>query len=123
MKTADWLPELPAGKRDRRLLRARPQCQRNGGRQAGRRGADAAVLEGGIEAYEQAGGVLVKSSAPGVDVAAAPSVWVTRERPKIDRIACPWLIRRFIDPLAVFHFVAADGSRTWPTKWARSLTT
>ena len=71
-------------------------------------GADAAVLEGGIEAYEQAGGVLVKSSAPGVDVAAAPSVWVTRERPKIDRIACPWLIRRFIDPLAVFHFVAAD---------------
>ena len=27
-----------------------------------------------------------------------PSRWVTRERPKIDRIACPWLIRRFIDP-------------------------
>ena len=26
------------------------------------------------------------------------SRWVTRERPKIDRIACPWLIRRFIDP-------------------------
>ena len=37
-----------------------------------------------------------------------PSVWVTRERPKIDRIACPWLIRRFIDPLAIFHFVAAE---------------
>lgn len=33
------------------------------------------------------------------------SVWVTRERPKIDGIACPWLIRRFIDPEAVFHFV------------------
>ena len=32
--------------------------------------------------------------------------WVTRERPKIDRIACPWLIRRFIDPAAVFLFVA-----------------
>jgi hypothetical protein len=33
-------------------------------------------------------------------------VWVTRARPKIDRIACPWLIRRFVDPLAVFLFVA-----------------
>ena len=31
--------------------------------------------------------------------------WVTRERPKIDRIACPWLIRRFIDPEAEFLFV------------------
>ena len=32
--------------------------------------------------------------------------WVTRARPKTDRIACPWLIRRFIDPSAVFLFVA-----------------
>ena len=32
--------------------------------------------------------------------------WVTRERPKIDRIACPWLIRRFVDPRAVFLYVA-----------------
>jgi hypothetical protein len=31
--------------------------------------------------------------------------WVTRERPKIDRIACPWLIRRFIDPSAEFLYV------------------
>ena len=31
--------------------------------------------------------------------------WITRERPKIDRVACPWLITRFIDPGAVFHFV------------------
>ena len=34
------------------------------------------------------------------------SRWITRERPKIDRIACPWLIRRFIDPKARFLFVA-----------------
>ena len=33
--------------------------------------------------------------------------WVTRERPKIDRIACPWLITRFIDPAAEFLFVPA----------------
>ncbi|MDQ1314883.1 MAG: hypothetical protein QG662_992 [Pseudomonadota bacterium] len=33
--------------------------------------------------------------------------WVTRERPKIDRIACPWLIARFIDPAAEFQYVPA----------------
>ncbi len=33
--------------------------------------------------------------------------WVTRERPKIDRIACPWLIARFIDPQAEFLYVPA----------------
>jgi rhodanese-related sulfurtransferase len=35
------------------------------------------------------------------------SRWITRERPKIDRIACPWLIRRFIDPRAEFFYVPA----------------
>ena len=34
-----------------------------------------------------------------------PSRWITRERPKIDRIACPWLILRFIDPRAEFFYV------------------
>src|SRR6266508_3971892 len=34
--------------------------------------------------------------------------WVTRERPKTDRIACPWLIRKFIDPEAEFLYVPAD---------------
>ncbi len=34
--------------------------------------------------------------------------WITRERPKIDRIACPWLILRFIDAAAEFHYVPAD---------------
>jgi len=33
--------------------------------------------------------------------------WVTRERPKIDRVACPWLIARFIDPEAEFLYVPA----------------
>jgi hypothetical protein len=36
-----------------------------------------------------------------------PSAWITRERPKIDRIACPWLVLRFIDPRASFHYVPA----------------
>ena len=34
--------------------------------------------------------------------------WITRARPKIDRIACPWLIGRFIDPGAEFIFVAKE---------------
>mgnify|MGYP001186430199 CR=1 FL=1 len=34
--------------------------------------------------------------------------WITRARPKIDRVACPWLIRRFIDPAADFLFAAPD---------------
>ena len=34
-----------------------------------------------------------------------PSRWITRERPKIDRIACPWLVLRFIDPCAEFFYV------------------
>jgi len=34
--------------------------------------------------------------------------WVTRERPVVDRIACPWLIKRFVDPEAEFLYVPAD---------------
>lgn len=34
--------------------------------------------------------------------------WITREHVKVDRVACPWLIKKFIDPEAEFYFVAAD---------------
>jgi hypothetical protein len=34
--------------------------------------------------------------------------WITREKVKVDRVACPWLIRRFVDPQAEFLFVPAD---------------
>jgi hypothetical protein len=37
-----------------------------------------------------------------------PTRWVTRERPKIDRIACPWLVRRFVDADAEFLFVPTE---------------
>lgn len=37
--------------------------------------------------------------------------WVTRARPKVDRIACPWLIKRFVDPDAEFLYVPADQVR------------
>ncbi len=34
--------------------------------------------------------------------------WITREHVKVDRVACPWLIKKFVDPVAEFLFVAAD---------------
>lgn len=72
-------------------------------------GIDAVYLDGGIEAWRAQGGATsAKSSALGVPASLVRrSQWITRERPKIDRIACPWLIRRFIDPRAQFHYVAA----------------
>ena len=70
-------------------------------------GAKAEVLEGGFEAWAAGGGnpLLRPDRIPPRD-ARGRTVWVTRSRPKIDRIACPWLIRRFVDPGAVFLFVA-----------------
>lgn len=57
-------------------------------------------LEGGIEeGWRAAGGEFDHKPA------AANTRWVTRERPKIDRIACPWLIARFVDPDAEFLYV------------------
>jgi rhodanese-related sulfurtransferase len=60
------------------------------------------VLEGGMLGWAAAGLPLVPLSG----LPQTASLWVTRHRPKIDRIACPWLIRRFIDPAARFLFVA-----------------
>src|SRR6195952_2360159 len=68
-------------------------------------GAGAENLEGGVEAWRAAKGLLVRPDhVPPRDIKGR-TVWVTRARPKIDRIACPWLIRRFVDPDAVFLFV------------------
>lgn len=43
--------------------------------------------------------------------------WITRQRPKIDRIACPWLIRRFIDPGAEFFYVPAGEVLQKAAEW------
>jgi len=67
----------------------------------------ARYLEGGIEAWRETGGDLFTKPQN------SSSRWVTRERPKIDRIACPWLVRRFIDPGAEFLYVpVAEVKRT-----------
>jgi hypothetical protein len=68
-------------------------------------GLDARVLEGGYEAWTKAGLPLVDRAALAKLAPQRPSLWVTRRRPKIDRIACPWLIKRFLDPHARILFV------------------
>lgn len=69
-------------------------------------GIEADSLEGGFEAWRDAGALLVTPDKVPPQDDQGRTVWVTRVRPKVDRIACPWLIRRFIDPSAVFLFVA-----------------
>jgi rhodanese-related sulfurtransferase len=64
-------------------------------------GINAQVLTGGIFAWRDAGAPLI----PAAGLPERGTLWVTRHRPKIDRIACPWLIRRFIDPDADFLYV------------------
>ncbi len=73
-------------------------------------GVNARILDGGMDAYLAADGPIVRRTG-WHDPSAGPSRWVTRARPKIDRIACPWLIRRFIDRNAEIHFVAAEWVR------------
>lgn len=74
-------------------------------------GAMALLQSHGVKAEALAGGFVAwgESQLPLVPAARlsehSGSVWVTRHRPKVDRIACPWLIRRFVDPRARFLFV------------------
>lgn len=78
--------------------------------QLGARGIECGVLTGGFDEWRRNGlpTVRVRSEyrVPG------SSRWVTRERPKIDRLACPWLVRRFIDLHAVFFYVPAQAVRS-----------
>lgn len=77
-------------------------------------GVAAWLRHAGVPADSLEGGALAWAGAklPMVPVEKLPprdrqgrTLWVTRARPKVDRIACPWLIRRFVDPNAVFLFV------------------
>ena len=66
-------------------------------------GFEAMSLEGGFEAWKADGQMVLPAK-----LVNASKLWVTRHRPKIDRIACPWLIRRFVDEKAAFMFVQPD---------------
>ena len=69
------------------------------------RGVMAQVLEGGRSAWMDAGVPVVTRATLERFAPKSPSLWVTRRRPKIDRVACPWLIRRFIDRQARILYV------------------
>ncbi|WP_099868085.1 chromate resistance protein ChrB domain-containing protein [Pararhizobium haloflavum] len=68
-------------------------------------GLPAEILEGGFEAWRDAHQPLIPVDKLATTKSDGRTIWVTRARPKIDRIACPWLIRRFVDPNAIFLFV------------------
>ena len=86
-------------------------CRHGGGVSAGvaawlrAAGVEAETLDGGIHAWAQAGHPAVPESSLPPRNALGHTLWVTRSRPKVDRIACPWLIRRFVDRGATFLFV------------------
>lgn len=69
-------------------------------------GVGAEYLDGGFGAWQAAGLPLIDPARLPPRDAQGRTVWVTRARPKVDRIACPWLIRRFVDPRAIILFVA-----------------
>lgn len=72
-------------------------------------GFPASVLTGGMQRWLESGYATTRLRAE-LNVPGG-SRWVTRERPKIDRLACPWLVRRFIDPDALFFYVPAHRVR------------
>lgn len=103
---ADWGPDLEIGRPIFVACVHGHDVGKNACAALVAQGFAARYLEDGIEGWREAG--LPMAAKPG-----APTLWVTRERPKIDRIACPWLIRRFIDPDAQFLYVpAGDVART-----------
>ena len=85
-------------------------CHHGGERSAGvaawlrHRGVQSEVLEGGAGAWQAAGLPMVREAVLPPRDEKGRTRWVTRARPKVDRIACPWLIRRFVDPSAVILF-------------------
>ncbi len=99
-RVADWAGELPRASRVVAYCVHGHEVSRGVAKALGERGIAAQYLQGGIEeGWKAAGGALDRKAA------GANTRWVTRERPKIDRIACPWLIARFVDPDAEFLYV------------------
>ncbi len=102
---ADWAHEIPRGQQVVTICVRGKKVSQAAAAELRLKGIDAAALEGGNEAWAKAGLPTVAKRLGIGARGAAPSRWVTRVRPKIDRIACPWLIARFIDPAAKFFYV------------------
>ena len=97
---ASWAAELPPAARVAVYCVHGHEVSQNVARALCERGFRAQFVTDGIEEGLRAAGAAMMAKPKD-----APTRWITRERPKVDRIACPWLIRRFIDPGAEFLYV------------------
>src|SRR6476660_5566787 len=102
---AQWAPAIGGDRRVVLVCRYGHNLSQMVAAELRARGVPAQVLEGGYQGWEAAGLPLVTRSALERFAPKSPSLWVTRRRPKIDRVACPWLIRRFIDADARILYV------------------
>lgn len=82
------------------------------------RGISAEALEGGNHAWRDAGQPLLPASLIPARDATGGTLWITRQRPKVDRMACAWLIRRFVDRNARFLFVAPSALQAVADRFA-----
>jgi len=105
---AQWVPAIAAERHVFLVCRHGHNLSQMVAADLRERGVHAQVLEGGYQAWGEAGLPLVSKAALARFMPQRPSLWVTRRRPKIDRVACPWLIRRFIDADARILYVEPD---------------
>lgn len=97
-----WAVELPAAASIAVYCVHGHEVSQNVAKALCARGYKATFVKDGIEEGLRAAGHALMAKP-----ADAATRWITRERPKVDRIACPWLIKRFIDPAAEFLYVPA----------------
>jgi rhodanese-related sulfurtransferase len=101
-EVADWSRSLPAASAVVVYCVHGREVSQEVARALNESGVRARFLAGGLHEWQATGGATDPKPA------GASTRWVTRERPKIDRIACPWLVARFIDPGAEFLYVPTD---------------
>jgi len=102
-QVTSWARELPRAAQAVVYCVHGHEVSQNVAKALSERGFTARYLEGGIEeGWKAAGGALDRKPA------GAMTRWVTRERPKIDRIACPWFVSRFVDQDAEFLYVPPE---------------
>jgi len=99
-----WRADLPAGRGVIAYCADGADLSRAVVTSLRKNGVSASYLDGGLKGWTAA--KLPLRRARGAEQRA--SRWVTREHPKIDRIACPWLVSRFVDPFAEFIYVPAN---------------
>ncbi len=106
----DWLKFMPRHRKVVVYCVHGHEISRNAASAMSEAGLKVHFLEGRIDAWKAAGGPTIRKNVlPNIPSGVSkPSKWITRARPKIDRIACPWLVRRFIDPMAEFIYAPAE---------------